>query len=101
MVKQYPAVMSAEVWSDSTVVNGEIIPGSPVVTNYTCRYRPNTSAKSVRTADGNTVIYRGTCYVPGTVQVKNGDMVSVPGFIDTPVPILQFYPAQMRNRIIL
>lgn len=101
MVKQYGQILVC-VKSGETIISF----GVPVTTQgptiqYECRYRPNTSARTVQGIDGKTVIYRGTCYVPKPdTEIKMGDKVSVPGFIDEAI-VLQVHNAQMRTRIIL
>lgn len=102
MVDQYPSVLKCKIPGQSTVVGGITIPGNDSTdVEYECRYRPNTSAKTIRNSDNVSVVYRGTCYVDALeVEIKTGDIVTVEGFIEN-VEVLQVYPAQMRVRIIL
>ena len=97
----YPAVLNCTKVGESTVIDGVPQSGVPTELSYPCRYRPNTAAKVVRGIDGQTVVYRGTCYIPKpNTLLAVGDLVTVPGFIDQ-LPILQVYNAQFRARIIL
>ena len=100
-ITQYPSVVQCTTMTDSTVVNGVIIPGVEVTVEYKTRYRPNSAAKTVVNSDNVVVQSRGTCYVPKpNVIIKRGDYVTVPGFIEN-VEVIQVYPAQFRTRIIL
>ena len=102
---QYGQVMKGITVGESTIdqETGAIITTPDVEFTVPCRYLPNTSAKLVRTVDGQSVVYRGTCYVHKglALQLNNGDLVSVDGFINQPVAILQIHRAQFRTRIIL
>lgn len=101
MVTQYPYQVICTIPGESTVVNGVPVTAPSTTVTYACRYRPNTSARSVQGIDGQTVIYRGTCYLPKpNTPINTGDKVSVPGFIDEAI-VLQVHNAQMRIRIIL
>lgn len=101
MIKLYPHILSCVKAGESTVVDGIPVAGDPVVITIECRYRPNTSSRIVKGADGSTVIYRGTCYTPRTLtDINTGDVVSVTDQI-TEATVLQVYNAQLRTRIIL
>lgn len=105
MIRQYAQVLKSTIAGESTIDpnTGEIIPGDVITIEHAIRYLPNPSAKLVRTTDGQSVIYRGTCYIHKGLapELNNGDLVSVPGFVDVPVPILQIHRAQFRTRVIL
>lgn len=101
MVK-YPHIVTVVIASDSQMVNGQPVSGTTSQVSYKCMYRPNTSAKTLKMADGETVVYRGTCYVDAKItDIKTGDKITVEsqGIFD--MPVLQVYNAQFRIRIIL
>lgn len=102
MVSQYPHILKAviAVYSGG-VVGGLPVPGTTEEREYKCRYRPNTSAKTIRNADGEVVVYRGTCYIHGVdVEIKTGDKISIEGQFEGAV-VLQVYPPNIRTRVIL
>lgn len=100
-ITMYPAVVKSTITTDSQVIGDVIIPGTEIDVEYKCRYRPNSSAKTIRNSDNEIVLSRGTCYVKKpNVIIKKGDYVTVPGFIEN-VEVIQVYPAQFRTRIIL
>lgn len=101
MITLYPHTLTCNRPGETTVIDGVPVTGEPTLVTRVCRYRPNTSAKSVKGADGNTVIYRGTCYTPRVVDdIVTGDIISVEGQISE-AEVLQVYNAQFRTRIIL
>lgn len=104
-IKQYAQVLKSTIAGQSTIDpnTGAIVTTPNVSIEHVCRYLPNPSAKLVRTVDGQSVVYRGTCYIHKGLapELNNGDLVSVPGFVDVPVPILQIHRAQFRTRVIL
>ena len=101
MITLYPHILRCTKYTPSNVVDGVPVEGAATEIVLGCRYRPNTSAKSVKSADGQTVIYRGTCYLPNrSLLITTGDILSVDGQIDT-ATVLQVYKAQLRTRIIL
>lgn len=102
MVVQYPNMLNATITTGDSSIdsNGKITPATKKTISYRCRYRPNTSAKTINTADGQTVIYRGTAYIDGQdVELKTGDTIDVVGFIKGVV--LQVHKAQFRTRVLL
>lgn len=105
MIKQYAQVLKSTIAGESTIDpnTGAIIPGTVISIEHAIRYLPNPSAKLVRTVDGQSVVYRGTCYIHKGLapELSNGDLVTVPGFVDVEVPILQIHRAQFRTRVIL
>lgn len=101
MITLYPHTLNCVKSGTTEVIDGVPVTGEPTLVTRVCRYRPNTSAKSVKGADGNTVIYRGTCYTPETeTEIVTGDIISVEGQISE-AEVLQVYNAQFRTRIIL
>lgn len=104
-IKQYAQVLKSTIAGESTIDpnTGAIIPGDVDFIELPIRYLPNPSAKLVRTTDGQSVVYRGTCYIHKGLapELSNGDLVTVPGFVDVEVPILQIHRAQFRTRVIL
>lgn len=104
-IYQYAQVIKSTIAGESTIDpnTGSIITTPDISIEYPARYLPNPSAKLVRTTDGQSVVYRGTCYVHKglATELSNGDLVTVPGFVDVAVPILQIHRAQFRTRIIL
>lgn len=103
-VRQYGAILKSTIAGQSTIdqETGAIITTPDVSIEVKCRYQPNPSAKVIKTTDGQTVIYRGTCYVKKgeALELSNGDLVSVDGFINEPIPVLQIQ-RRIRTRIIL
>jgi len=101
MIELYPHTLNCTKYTDGGAVNGVPQPGVNSEIVLRCRYRPNTSARSIKSSDGQTIIYRGTCYVKsGTLSITTGDVLSVVGQVDT-ATVLQVYKAQLRTRIIL
>lgn len=105
MIYQYGQSLKATIAGGSTIDpnTGGIITTPDVSIEVECRYLPNTAAKVIKTADGQTVVYRGTCYVRKgeALELSNGDTLTIPGFVDIETPILQLHRAQFRTRIIL
>lgn len=103
-VKQYGAVLKSTIAGQSVIDpdTGSIITTPDVDIEIKCRYQPNPSGKVIKTTDGQSIVYSGVCYVKkgDEAGLSNGDLVSVPGFIDRDVPIVQIQP-RMRTRIIL
>ena len=104
MIYQYAQTLKATIAANSTIDDeGNIISVPERTVEFKIRYLPNRSAKSVKTSDGESIIFSGTCYAEKGLglDLSNGDMVSVPGFIDFAVPIIQIHRAQFRTRFIL
>lgn len=101
MVRQYPHILKATVLTGGGLDGGgNVIPSTTTELEYNCRYRPNIRARSVTTIDGQTVIYKGTVYMPSSdFNLNTGDTITVEGFVEG-VEILQVYKAQMRSRVI-
>lgn len=101
MVTLYPHILKAKTMTGGGLDdNGNVILSMPTISEFKCRYRPNIRARQVNTIDGQTVIYKGTIYLPlSNFEFKTGDTITVEGFIED-VEILQVYKAQMRTRII-
>lgn len=103
-IKQYAQVLKSTIAGESTIdSNGSIVVTPDVSIEHIIRYLPNTSAKLIRNVDGQSVVYRGTCYIHKGLapELSNGDLVTVPGFVDIETPILQIHRAQFRTRVIL